>query len=207
MVNAGCFLPTYHLADFSSFPAAKKRNRRNSRMTLASLTKMQSEMNGGKLIQVEDLQIFVSTRVSRFTALRVPIIDNSEFRRITEVLHPRQVTITVCHFDRSGWQGDANMRCCSKELDSFCLILPLSVKEIVMELETVPRKRRELKRIARRICKTWFFKPLMRGETHQSDEVDKDEYICRLNRDQRGFLCPLHCLSASASRRAAGWGD
>lgn len=117
---------------------------------LRNLKRMKAKLNDHKPLQVENLQIFVEMEELHFRALSPGFLSSSG------VLQPRRITITVCYFDWFNWENDERLWCCSKGLHEFCWNLPSSVKEIVMELETAPRKKHELDRIARRMCGLWF---------------------------------------------------
>lgn len=76
----------------------------------------------------------------------------------TEDCHPRRITLTIRHVDWSGWELDRPLELEGGWLLGLSRVLSPSTTELVIELETVPRKKEQAAYIATHISRHWFFK-------------------------------------------------
>ncbi|KAH8169429.1 hypothetical protein LIA77_11555 [Sarocladium implicatum] len=82
--------------------------------------------------------------------------DLDKFLRMTK-LHPRTFTLTVRHADWWFWEHDDPLRFEAGWLECVALSLSPLTNEVILELETVSRKKDQLDYIVAHICRTWFF--------------------------------------------------
>jgi hypothetical protein len=73
-------------------------------------------------------------------------------------LHPRRVILTIRHADWWFWENDEQLRFEAEWLKSTALALSTSTREIVIELETLSRKKSQLEHVAAHISRKWFFR-------------------------------------------------
>ncbi|KAH8907036.1 hypothetical protein BR93DRAFT_654759 [Coniochaeta sp. PMI_546] len=97
----------------------------------------------------------------------------------TPGLRPRRVTLTIRHADWWFWEQDERLRVeGQKWLEGTCEVLPASVREFCVELESLERKRDQVDEIAKQMRERWFFKRkdgvgLFADVTGGSDEVTR----------------------------------
>lgn len=74
-------------------------------------------------------------------------------------LHPRSLTLTIRHTDWWWWESDEPLRFEGSWLRAVNeRLLPPSVREFCIELESVQRKKEQLESIAKQMAERWFFK-------------------------------------------------
>lgn len=78
--------------------------------------------------------------------------------RAAPLLHPRQLTLTIRHADWWWWESDEPLRFEGGWIGRVCQVLPPSVRELRIELESVVRKREQVDEIARQMAERWFFR-------------------------------------------------
>lgn len=77
----------------------------------------------------------------------------------TPGLRPRRVTLTLRHTDWWFWEQDERLRVeGQKWLKGVCEVLPASVREVCIELESLERKKNQVDEIAKQMRERWFFK-------------------------------------------------
>jgi len=81
-----------------------------------------------------------------------------EMSRILRLPHfyPRCITLTIRHTDWWNWESDSTLRL-SCQWAKSC-ILPSSLRQLTMRLETLQRKQAQVDFIAAGISASWFFK-------------------------------------------------
>ena len=87
------------------------------------------------------------------------MLEENKLRKLMKVrgLHPRVVTLTIRHTDWWYWEDDEPLRFEAHFLRSMVQMLPASVREFHIELETTARRREQVEYIAERMCERWFF--------------------------------------------------
>jgi hypothetical protein len=97
----------------------------------------------------------------------------------TPGLRPRRVTLTIRHADWWYWEQDERLRVEGQRwLEGTCEVLPSSVREVCVELESLERKRDQVDEIAKLMRERWFFKRkdgvgLFADVTGKGDEVTR----------------------------------
>ncbi|KAK0390510.1 hypothetical protein NLU13_0014 [Sarocladium strictum] len=73
-------------------------------------------------------------------------------------LHPRRLTLTIRHADWWFWEDDEQLRFEADWLENVGQALSSSTREVVIELETLSRKKAQLDHVAAHIARNWFFR-------------------------------------------------
>ncbi|OTA56228.1 hypothetical protein K449DRAFT_387581 [Hypoxylon sp. EC38] len=78
--------------------------------------------------------------------------------RKTPGLYPRRLTLTIRHADWWYWEQDRPLRFEAQWIEGVCAVLPGSVREFYIELESLERKKDQVDSIAKQMREKWFFK-------------------------------------------------
>lgn len=73
-------------------------------------------------------------------------------------LNPRSLTLTIRHADWWYWEDDEPLRFDGGWLEAVSLVLPASVRELHIELESLERKKDQIDGIVKQMCERWLFK-------------------------------------------------
>lgn len=73
-------------------------------------------------------------------------------------LNPSIVTLTIRHTDWWNWEHDQPLSFNGSWLEGVSQVMPPSVRELNIELESVDRKRYQVDEIARQMMEKWFFR-------------------------------------------------
>ncbi|OTA80281.1 hypothetical protein M434DRAFT_401823 [Hypoxylon sp. CO27-5] len=76
----------------------------------------------------------------------------------TPGLYPRRLTLTIRHADWWYWEQDRPLRFEAQWIEGVCAVLPGSVREFYIELESLERKKDQVDSIAKQMREKWFFK-------------------------------------------------
>jgi hypothetical protein len=93
-------------------------------------------------------------------------------------LGPRRLTLTIRHADWWYWEMDKPLRFEGGWIKGVCNVLPSTVREVCIELESLERKKDQVDSIAKQMGERWFFKRkdgvvLHADATGRSNEVSR----------------------------------
>jgi hypothetical protein len=125
-----------------------------------------------KFLEIEHAQVFSSVRGLQTHAL-ANILATPDF-------HPRHLTITIRHVDWQGWKEDLPLQIRGGWLEQLGHSLSPSTQEIVIELESLERKREQVDYIATHISRHWFIKR-QDGEILYPDATEGSNTITQWN--------------------------
>jgi hypothetical protein len=114
--------------------------------TLKHITKSQ----GGEIPEIQSLRIFAQMYMLEGGHLY------SLFK--SDYLRPRSWTLTIRHADWWYWEQDEPLRFESKWIKPVSKVMPNSVREIRIELESLQRKKDQINKIATQMVDRWYFK-------------------------------------------------
>lgn len=84
--------------------------------------------------------------------------DVKNFLASVPALEYRHLYITIRHADFWFWEGDEPLRFEGEWIPGLCSVLPSTVREVTIEMETVKRKERQLDKLANQMNKRWHFR-------------------------------------------------
>ncbi|OAA77348.1 hypothetical protein LEL_04171 [Akanthomyces lecanii RCEF 1005] len=104
--------------------------------------------------------------------------DVARFLQCVPDLSFRRLCITIRHADFWFWENDEPLRFEGEWIPKVCRALPCTVREVVIEMETVRRKAAQLDEIARQMTQRWHFRTkdgglLFADSTPDSHEVSR----------------------------------
>ncbi|KAI0107709.1 hypothetical protein F4776DRAFT_423893 [Hypoxylon sp. NC0597] len=122
-----------------------------SRQTLRSrLQQIREQRGGDEIVEIEGLRVFAQMYKLEggqlATLLRTP------------GLYPRRLTLTIRHTDWWNWEEDLPLRFEARWIETVSDVLPSSVREFCIELESLERKKDQVDSIAKQMREKWFFK-------------------------------------------------
>ncbi|KAJ2977715.1 hypothetical protein NQ176_g4219 [Zarea fungicola] len=125
----------------------------------------------GQPVEIGSLRIFTQMYKieERQVAMFLETVPDLAFRRLY---------ITIRHTDFWFWERDAPLGFDSRWVPIVSSALPSSVEEVIIEMETVERKQKQLYDIARQMTERWYFQkrdgtPLVADSTPNSYEVTR----------------------------------
>lgn len=115
-----------------------------------------SDNSGGdgaeRLVEIDSVRVFVQMFLLEEATPLVNLIT-------TPGLRFRRLTITIRHQDWWDWESDRPLYIKGQNwIERVCEVLPDTVREVVMELESLERKRHQIDRIAEQMQERWFFR-------------------------------------------------
>ncbi|KAI2629318.1 hypothetical protein GGS26DRAFT_121081 [Hypomontagnella submonticulosa] len=136
----------------------------------SQLAQIKEQRGDDEIIEIEQLRIFAQM-------YKLEGHDLSEFLEMSG-LRPRRLTLTIRHADWWYWENDAPLRFEAGWIKAVCDVLPSSVREICIELESLERKKDQVDSIAKQMRERWFFKrtdgiALFADVTGGNDEVSR----------------------------------
>lgn len=86
-------------------------------------------------------------------------LENGSLARLIGVphLHPRILTLTIRHADWWHWEHDHPLVFDARWIEEFSRRLSPSTREFRIELESLERKKDQVKAIADQMCSSWFY--------------------------------------------------
>ncbi|KAI1375717.1 hypothetical protein F4677DRAFT_422191 [Hypoxylon crocopeplum] len=123
-------------------------------MSVASLQsrlqQIKEQRDNGEIVEIEGLRVFA----------QMYKIEDGRLAALlrTPGLYPRRLTLTIRHADWWYWEGDQPLRFEAKWIKAVCDVLPSSVREFCIELESLERKKEQVDSIAKQMREKWFFK-------------------------------------------------
>ena len=114
------------------------------------LQQIHDQRGANETIEIESLRAFAQMYRLKEDALALLLQ--------TPHLHPRRVTLTIRHADWWFWEDDEPLRFSGEWIEDVSRVLPSSVREFYIELETLERKKKQLDSIAKQMRERWFFK-------------------------------------------------
>ncbi|KAK0706007.1 hypothetical protein B0T26DRAFT_725198 [Lasiosphaeria miniovina] len=135
-------------------------------ITLARIT----AQHGGEKVEIESLRVFA----------QMWALEDYALARLlhTPHLHPRRLTLTIRHADWWWWEQDKPLRFESGWIGAVAKVLPASVRELRIELESLERKKDQVDGIAKQMADRWLF-PRIDGEVLYPDATGKAVEISR----------------------------
>ncbi|KAI1417944.1 hypothetical protein F5Y13DRAFT_150095 [Hypoxylon sp. FL1857] len=114
------------------------------------LQQIQEQRADGEIVEIEGLRVFA----------QMYKLEGGSLARLlgTPGLHPRRLTLTIRHADWWYWENDHPLRFEAKWIAAVCDVLPSSVREFCIELESLERKKDQVDSIAKQMREKWFFK-------------------------------------------------
>lgn len=78
--------------------------------------------------------------------------------RLIPLMHPRTLTLTIRHWDWELWEAEEKpLHLGGRWISQVCRLLPSSVNEIRIELESVEREATQVRELATQMRRKWFF--------------------------------------------------
>ncbi|KAI2619288.1 hypothetical protein GGR54DRAFT_138199 [Hypoxylon sp. NC1633] len=114
------------------------------------LQQIKEQRGGDEELEIEGLRVFAQMYIleeGRLTTLLG-----------TPGLCPRRLTLTIRHADWWNWETDQPLRFEASWIEAVCKVLPSSVREVCIELESLERKQDQVDSIAKQMRERWFFK-------------------------------------------------
>jgi hypothetical protein len=141
------------------------------RMLARSLEQIRRGLGGDETFEIEGLRVFA----------QMYKLENGSLATLlgTPGLRPRRVTLTLRHTDWWFWEEDQPLRIEGQLwLSDVCQVLPASVREFCVELESLERRSDQVDEIARQMRAGWFFKR-MDGEGLFPDMSGRSDNVTR----------------------------
>ena len=114
--------------------------------TLEQITKQ----HGGGKVEIKGLHVFAQMWSLEANDLR--------WLLRTPNLHPRCFTLTIRHTDWWWWEQDYPLSFQGNWIEVASELMPSSVREVRIELESLERKKEQIDFIAKQMTNKWFFK-------------------------------------------------
>ncbi|KAM0321728.1 hypothetical protein ACHAQA_009967 [Verticillium albo-atrum] len=123
---------------------------RTAGLELTNWLKKIAELQGEDKVEVDRLRVFA----------QMYKLEEGGMERLlkTPFFQPRSITLTIRHTDWWFWEDDNPLRFQGAWIKSACAVLPNSVREIRIELESLQRKQNQVDDIATQMTQRWFFK-------------------------------------------------
>ncbi|XXG99594.1 hypothetical protein Hte_005934 [Hypoxylon texense] len=122
-----------------------------SKASLASqLQQIKKQRGSDEIVEIEGLRVFA--QMYKLEGGNLAGLLN------TPGLYPRRVTLTIRHADWWYWESDEPLRFEAGWIKAVCDVLPSSVRELRIELESLERKKDQVDSIAKQMREKWFFK-------------------------------------------------
>ncbi|KAI1773104.1 hypothetical protein F4818DRAFT_118132 [Hypoxylon cercidicola] len=116
----------------------------------ARLQQIREQRDDGEAVEIEGLRVFAQMYKLEEGSLAVLLR--------TPGLCPRRLTLTIRHTDWWFWEDDTPLRFEATWIKAVCDVLPSSVRELCIELESLERKKDQVDSIAEQMREKWFFK-------------------------------------------------
>lgn len=122
-----------------------------SRASLSEQLQQIKEQRGGdEIVEIEGLRVFAQMYKLEEGSLAGLLK--------TPGLYPRRLTLTIRHADWWYWESDEPLRFEAGWIKAVCDVLPSSVRELCIELESLEMKKDQVDSIAEQMREKWFFK-------------------------------------------------
>ncbi|KAH6685972.1 hypothetical protein F5X68DRAFT_276679 [Plectosphaerella plurivora] len=122
----------------------------SSRPKLGEWVQKIAELQGEDRVIIEKLRVFAQMykleEGGMTSLLRTPH------------LQPRCITLTIRHADWWFWEDDNPLSFKGAWIKDACAVMPNTVSEIHVELESLERKKSQVDEIAKQMAQRWFFK-------------------------------------------------
>ena len=102
-------------------------------------------------VEIDSLRIFTQM-------YKIEQHDVASFLKHVPDLSFRRLYITIRHADFWFWENDEPLRFEGEWIPELCRVLPCTVREVVIEMETVRRKAAQLDEIAMQMTQQWHFR-------------------------------------------------
>ncbi|KAI0376712.1 hypothetical protein F5Y04DRAFT_265872 [Hypomontagnella monticulosa] len=114
------------------------------------LEQIKEQRGDSEIIEIEGLRVFAQMYNIEGNLL-AGLLERSGLR-------PRRLTLTIRHADWWYWEDDEPLRFEAGWIRNVCDVLPSSVREFCIELESLERKKNQIDSIAKQMRERWFFK-------------------------------------------------
>lgn len=122
--------------------------RRKPNELASTLQRIQQALPEGQRAEIDGMHVFAQMfRVEDGTLADLVA---------TKHLHPKRLTVTIRHTDWWYWENDEPLHIQGEWLQRFGRSLSSSTREVVLELETTMRKKKQLEEIGRKVTEKWF---------------------------------------------------
>lgn len=133
-------------------------------------TETTTEAHRRRSLEIADLRVFACPETLQRPFFHA-VLSTRDF-------YPRRVTLTFRHVQWMGWKSDQPLVLPAAWIPAFSRMLSPSTRVVLIELETVARKKEQVDFIAAQISRRWFFKRpdgavLYADATEQSNVVTK----------------------------------
>jgi hypothetical protein len=131
-----------------------------------------------RLVEIDSVRVFVQMFLLEEATPLVNLIT-------TPGLRFRRLTITIRHQDWWEWEYDRPLYIKGQKwIEKVSEVLPDTVKEVVMELESLERKKHQIDRIAEQMQERWFFKRtdgaiLLAEAPSDGQDIEKTDLVTR----------------------------
>ncbi|VUC31847.1 unnamed protein product [Clonostachys rosea] len=137
----------YAVANKSRAPSGYDFTRQLTRLELSLQSMREREQ---KPVLISNLRVFAQMCMLEEGAL-AKVLAVPEF-------YPSIVTLTIRHTDWWGWEHDQPLIFNGNWLEGVSKVMPPSVRELNIELESVDRKKFQVDEIAKQMMEKWFFR-------------------------------------------------
>lgn len=116
----------------------------------SQLEQIHKQQGDGKEVEIKELRVFA----------QMYKLEGGKFAELLETpgLRPRRLTLTIRHADWWFWEHDEPLRFEAGWIEAVSKVLPSSVREFCIELESLERKKDQVDKIVQQMRQKWFFK-------------------------------------------------